>query len=197
MSQLLYIGRSNNIQIISNFQFCDKFIFVDTQPRSLKDDNIYEAINFKRKFTNELISNFSELGYELIEKKTLEFLFEKEEYANPTLLIFKNKNKIVKYYISTSILYNMNPLLKKDIEESCGIIIKNFYPHQKILDYFIKPIDYYGFEKKIIYDDKLDNIQYFLNSTESTHFNRYFLVDNKNISEVEKNYFFPNCLSLP
>ncbi len=191
MAQLLYIG-SSNIEIITNFQYCNKFIFINTLPRSPIDDNIYDPITFKRLFTNDLISNFSEYGFELVEKKTIEFIFEKEEYANPTLLIFQNKSQIIKYYISTSIIHNMNPLLQKDIEECNGFIVKNFYPHQKILDYFIKPIDYYGFEQNIEGNDRFDNIKNFLNSTESTHFRRYFLVKNKNISEVEKSFFFQN-----
>ena len=61
---------------------------------------------------------------------SIDYSGQKYKFANPTLIIFENKEtkQIIKYYISTNIKYNMNELLKKDISESTGLIVQGYIP---------------------------------------------------------------------
>ena len=209
MSQkLLYIGAWNHMEIVTDFPDVNEFICVDTQPRnefdglgdiptmqSSKNNNtFYFPEMFRTRFFSQVVNKCNKFGFELTEKIILEDLFD-EELANPSLLIFKNKERMIKYYISTNILFNMNDRLKTDIEESTGLIVSAYFPDAKILDYFVNKIDFYGYSETV-YDEADDdpNIISFVNRSEKEFFNKYFSVDRytniPNITEVSKQFFF-------
>lgn len=189
--KLLYFGPNVYIEIVNDFKEVNEFIFVDSLPRNYEDNNKFNPEKFDRVFISKLLKKTKKMGFELVEKKTLEYLFD-EEYANPTLMIFNNQTQKIKYYVSTNITYNMNKYLQNDIEESDGLIVSGYFPHRILLDYFIKPMNYYGY-CGTNYDIKgnEDSILFMMNAVESTHFDKYYLIDHGKKQEVEKNIFFP------
>jgi hypothetical protein len=100
----------------------------------------------------------------------------------------------LKKNISTNILSNMNDRLKKDMEESTGLIISGYFPNSKIADYFVNKIDFYGYSETVYdeYEDDDDTIISLVNRNEKDFFTRYFCVNKNNsaITEVQKEFFF-------
>lgn len=172
MEKLLYIGTGLDFLPVIHFSQVREFVFIDTQPRSEFDGDIYNGSLFfdgfyRRKFIDLLVKNAAKFGFELVERIELDLdyhnqiltqeqkdfwgmdFLEKFPDVNPGLLIFLNSktSQIVKYYISTNIKLNMCLRLKIDISESDGLIIAGYHPDKIILDYISKPIKLYCYTR--------------------------------------------------
>jgi hypothetical protein len=207
VKKLLYIGTGDHLEIVNDFPDVNEFICVDTKPRnefdglgdestmqkSKNENTIYFPEMFRSRFFLWIVKKCEKFGFTLTEKIILEDLFV-EGLANPTLLIFKHKERVIKYYISTNILCNMNDRLKTDMEESTGLIISGYFPNSKIVDYFVNKIDFYGYSETVYdeYEDDDDTIISLVNRNEKEFFTRYFSVNKNNsaITEVQKEFFF-------
>jgi hypothetical protein len=207
--KVLYLGASDHIEVVNIFPNCNEFILVDTKPRSEHDVKYYFYEGFYRiNFLKAVINKLKKYGFIL--DKTIELepnyvnLIETIEtnnhntnkdlntisYINPHLLLFKNEennNRIVKYYISTNILFNMNSLLRTDIYEADTLYDAGYHPNIELLKYFssngnIKKKNFVGDNNTcyyIDYDDDEDNIiKNFINNTfnMNDYFDNYYLV---------------------
>lgn len=164
-NSLLYIGAGTDTNPLCHFLDVKTFICIDTQPRSEFDsvDN-YIHVYSHQDFVNKLILQYEKIGFKLRSEKMLDeeyykrilnndqvAIYESEinsfKFINPALLIFENldSDQMVKYYISTNILSNMNTELVDDIKAISGLIVCGFYPDKSILDYIVKPISFYGY----------------------------------------------------
>ncbi len=209
ISSLLYIGAGVDVSVTKYFSQVEKFILVDTQPRSEFDrPGYFEPLFYRKRFYNLLTKNFTEYGFYLYDIKILDIGYYNKifnwkqwiyyklfkcmlpQYINPTLLYFRNDetNQIVKYYISTNFQHNMCKELNRDILESDGIIVSGHHPNIKLLEYFDTPKKFYGststyFGYEVGDEDPDDNIVTFSykNPLETfKYFSEYHLIDFEN-----------------
>uniref|UniRef100_A0A6C0HU97 Uncharacterized protein n=1 Tax=viral metagenome TaxID=1070528 RepID=A0A6C0HU97_9ZZZZ len=132
-NKILYLGAGKDIDCINYFPTCNEFIFIDTLPRSEHDIKNYFYEGFYREsFVEDITEEFKKNGFELTDNIELDSNYN----INPHLLIFNNTRQIVKYYISTNILFNMNKMLEKDIYESDTLYINGYHPDIELLKYF-------------------------------------------------------------
>ena len=208
IEKILYIGTSLNIDIIEDFSYIKEFVFVDNQPRSKNDRYYYSDRDNNKDFINDLISITKKYGFNLdkifildesyykkilnIKKKIYYSFFEIPVNLNPELYIFENKekNQIIKYYISTNILYNMNYTLLEDIKDSDALIINEYIPNIKLFDYF---------------DEKMKILIGYINTIFSTNndyinkisfkFTKYYLFNNNDNKMIECDDFMDIILN--
>jgi hypothetical protein len=198
--KVLYLGAGNNIEVVNYFPKCNEFILIDTQPRSEHDtkDYFYEGF-YRDKFFNRVIKKCEKYGFilkEIIELepnyikniKTIETSSEYMNnisdipYINPHLLIFKNNlkndSRTIKYYISTNILFNMNPMLEDDIKSSDTLYVAGYFPDIILLNYINKKINFVGDNCTVYFfepDEDENNI--ISNNIElNDYFDNYYLV---------------------
>lgn len=192
--KVLYVGAWNHIEVINYFPHCKEFILIDTQPRSDNDekDYFYEGF-YREKFIKTITNKCKKYRF------VLEQIIELDEnylshyndypYINPHLFIFKYKDIVIKYYISTNILFNMHPMLEKDIYEADTLYNAGYHPDCKLLKYFslngiIKKKNFVGDNQTcyyIEYEDDDNNIIKFFIKNEKNHimddyFDNYYLV---------------------
>lgn len=192
MTKLLYIGTRLHIQIVNDFPDVNEFICVDTQPRSEWDNNMYRPQYFRKNFFHQLVIECEKNGFQLTDKRTLDFLFPEQELANPTRLTFRNEQRIIQYYISTNFLYNMNSNLEKDMKECDGLIVSGYFPNIKLLEYVKKPIDYYGYDETCYgVEDEEPKISDIL-LEENDYFRNYYVVRKGDgiMGKVDRGYFY-------
>jgi len=164
-NKILYIGTGCHITPVTHFPETKQFVFIDTQPRSEYDSsnkNFYKKF-YKEHFLNDLIASCQYYGFILdsftvLDKKYYKNIISKKWYfsswfykipadINPTLLIFSNRKtkQSIRYYISTNIKFNMNPILRDDIATCDGFIVSDYFAELKILDYFVTPMVFFGY----------------------------------------------------
>ena len=202
--KILYIGVWHHIKPVIHFPNVKEFIFIDTQPRSEWDQHVFEPVFYRDNFYQELINKCAK--YNFILQDTFEFdksyhqkimteeqkkEFNIPEFINPTLLTFINHEtrQVIKYYISTNIIYNMTDQLSIDIAESDAMIISGYFPNIKVFDYFDKPkvfigydMTYYGFNED---PDDDDIINYLYNNLDIKYFSDYYLIKQDDESMVK------------
>jgi hypothetical protein len=102
-------------------------------------------------------------------------------FINPHLFVFYNEQnkQTIKYYVSTNIKYTMTNELKSDIESSTVLVCAGFAPDIELLQYIIKPINFYGYTGTVY-----DSEDYYDNNTLFK-----WLHDFKNNSIILNNYF--------
>ncbi len=169
INSLLYIGAGTHLDIFKHFPYVEKFILVDTQPRGYcnynDSKNIFDYGCYVKSFIGNLITqmcknNFMLTSITKLDKKYYKKIFNTKqkiyyklfkhkipEFINPSLLVFNNikSNQMVKYYISTSIEYNLTNELYQDIKETDGLIVSGHNPNLKLLDILDRPIKFYGY----------------------------------------------------
>jgi hypothetical protein len=203
VEQLLYLGPWYDFNPIIDFN-AKKYIYIDTQPRSEFDDftkNTFYPEFYKHNFIVELMIKLKSLGFRIIRNKKNTYCLDNSYYKtllgftnhetknlysfiNPWLFTFFNSSngKIIKYYVSTNIKFNMCEELKLDIEESDGLIYSGYAPDKILLNYIIKPINFYGYKDSCYnadeFEEEEDNIIKFISKNE---YQQYF-----------KNLFFVN-----
>ncbi len=131
------------------------YILIDTRPRAQWDfeKNDLAMIGQNKNYINELVRIYNNNNFKLtITHRFMEYYtestlnsdeiiqYKKEKYSpynDPTLLVFRNDitNQVIKYYISTNILYNMNDELKNDIYNSDTLYVSGYFPDVELLDY--------------------------------------------------------------
>ncbi len=141
--KILYLGAGEHIEVINYFPNCNEFILIDTKPRSEHDEKYYFYEGFYRNhFLNIVIKKCKKYGFILNQTieldsnyintiKTIELDLRNINdipYINPHLLIFINEfnQKVIKYYISTNIIFNMCPVLEKDIKTSDTLYVAGY-----------------------------------------------------------------------
>ena len=195
--KVLYLGASDHIDVVKYFPNCNEFVLIDTQPRIEYDeiDYFYEGF-YRDKFFKKVINKCKKYGFILDETieldsnymntiKTIELISDNHlNYINPHLLIFKNHQRIIKYYISTNILFNMFPILEEDIKSSDTLYVAGYHPEQILLKYINKKINFVGDNYTVYFcepDENSNNIisNYIKKHEENiSHFNEfnYYLV---------------------
>jgi hypothetical protein len=217
INSLLYIGAGTHLDIFKHFPYVEKFVLVDTLPRGYSNFN--DSINkfdhecYVKNFIGNLITqmcknNFMLTSIRQIDKKYYKKIFNTKqkiyyklfahkipEFINPSLLIFNNikSNQMVKYYISTSIQYNLTNELEQDIKETDGLIVCGHHPDKTLLDILDRPIKFYGYSSTCFsYEPEyLDNtiIEWLYENPNSIYkyFNEFYTVnyDGGKITQVE------------
>jgi hypothetical protein len=74
-------------------------------------------------------------------------------HSNPTLFYFVNTktNQILKYYVSTNILYNLSTELFNDINKSDILIISNYFPNKRLFELYGFGEGPYAVQPKMLY----------------------------------------------
>jgi hypothetical protein len=163
--KILYVGAGLHIKSTTHFPETKTFVFVDSQPRS-EFDSFYPKFHkmfYKSDFVNNLIEKCKSYGFilesceildtdyykKIINKKWYytSWFYKIPQYINPTLLVFVNKNTLQKinYYVSCNVRFNMNKQIQYDIATSDGIIVAGYHPESDILQYFVKPKVFFGY----------------------------------------------------
>jgi len=172
--------------------------------------NIFYPEFYKNNFVIELMLKLKLLGFRIIRNKKYTYCLDNSykisldtsnsevqsvdktnriknnlySFVNPWLFTFYNPSngKIIKYYVSTNIQFNMCNQLKLDIETSDGLIYSGYVPNKILLNYIIKPINFYGYKDSCYKIDELnddDNILQFISKNDySKYFSNLFFVNN-------------------
>ena len=201
IEKILYFGASLNIQIVKDFPNVKDFVLIDNQPRSKSDRYYFSDRDYNDKFIDNLMSVTKDNGFDLVEifildesyhtkilniKKMIYYsFFTLPPNLDPELYMFYNKDtdQIIKYYISTNIDYNMNPILFNDIKSCNTLIINEYFPSIKLFEYFDKMEILIGYIKTFFSsnDDYINKI--------SSKFNKYYLFNDDNNLFIEcKNF---------
>ena len=193
IKKILYVGSSLNIQIVKDFEYVKEFVLIDNQPRSKSDRYYFSNKDYNEQFLEELLKICSQYGFTLnnifildenyyknilILKKHIYYsFFELPKNLNPELYIFENKNtnQNIKYYISTNILYNMNYTLLEDIKDCNTLIINEYIPNVKLLDYFNKMEIFIGYIKTCF------STSYICINNLLSKFKKYYLFNNNSL----------------
>jgi hypothetical protein len=187
--KVLYFGSCDHIEVVEYFPKCNEFILIDTQPRSEHDAKDYFYDGFYRvKFINKIKNKCKKYGFILNKITELDSNFMSKElvdnfpYINPHLFIFNNSNRIIKYYVSTNILYNMNKMLEDDIKSSDTLYVAGYSPDIELLKYLNKQINFVGDNHTIyFYEREPDENNIISNYIENKiilydYFDNYYLV---------------------
>lgn len=195
IKKILYVGTSLNIQVVKDFEYVKEFVLIDNQPRSKSDRYYFSDKDYNEDFLEELLKISSEYGFILndiymldenyyknilnLKKQIYYSFFKLPDNLNPELYIFENKdtNQVIKYYISTNILYNMNYTLLEDIRDCNTLIINDYIPDVKLFDYFNKMEIFIGYIKTCF---STSNIC--INNLPSK-FKKYYLFNNNSLIE--------------
>jgi hypothetical protein len=206
ISSVLYIGTGLDVGVTKYFSEVEKFVFIDTLPRSEFDrPNYYEPLFYSDNFYPKLVQNFKSNGFYIFDTKILDpnyhnkifnfkqwilhkvFRFRLPNFINPTVLHLRNDktNQIVKYYISTNIQTNMCKELEKDIRETDALIVSGYHPNTKVFDFFDIPKKFYGAVSTYFGNDEEDesdknNIISYMYKNEnlvSKYISEYYLID--------------------
>ncbi len=166
INTILYIGTGYHVHITKHFPQVEKFIFVDSKPRGGSEViERFDSSLYRHNFFREIVRSMNEQGFVLKNKIELDqdykdYIFNWiqkiyywiypnliPEYINPTVLYFHNDetNQLIKYYMSTSVVYNWCKELESDIKETDGLIVSGFNPDIKILSYFDHPVTLYAY----------------------------------------------------
>ncbi len=191
--KVLYVGAWDHIEVINYFPHCNEFILIDTQPRSDHDkkDYFYEGF-YRANFLKKIIKKCKKYGFIL--DKTIELdnnylpHYNDYPYINPHLFIFIKNNISIKFYISTNILFNMCPMLEKDIFEADTLYNAGYHPDCELLKYFssdgiIKKKNFVGDNNTCYYveyeEDDNNIIKKFIENNNyhmDDYFDNYYLV---------------------
>jgi hypothetical protein len=215
INKILYVGAGTHISPIKDFFFTKEFIFVDTKPRSIcETKKEFDINNYDRNFIKNLINECEKNDMKLkfiikLDKKyknkifnikeKIRYLFNCPKYLKPHLFIFYNEStgQTLKYYISTNIEYNMLPELEKEIEESKAVIVSNYFPKTKLLDYFQNLKIFIGYVgtnfglnlNDILCEEKRNTILCMLNmnkeNVNSIFFYTYYLITSNKNQKIE------------
>jgi hypothetical protein len=180
--KVLYLGSWNHIEVVNYFHKCNEFVLIDTQPRSEFDEkDIFYKEFYREKFLKRVIKKCKKYGFKLEETIELDQNYNKHlsdlQYINPHLLIFKNNERVIKYYISTNILFNMTPLLEDDIKTSDTLYVAGYYPDIELFKYTNKKMNFVGDNCTVyFYEPDKDENKIIINIKLDDYFDNYYLV---------------------
>ena len=142
--KVLYLGAWDHIELITYIPNCREFIFIDTQPRNEWDNNkVYDEKYYRKEFIPNLKKKLNKYGFKLVNIIELDSTYitnNLSPYINPHRFDFYNEitNTLLKYYISTNILYNMCDILKEDIYQADALYNAGHHPDKYLLELFNK-----------------------------------------------------------
>ena len=184
-NKILYIGTWSHFKVTMDLNEIKEFVFIDTQPRSEFDCEIFDPVMYRTRFYDQIMKKSNEYGFELKSTLTLDKTYAYKIQADPdipfvcpTLLTFEKaatNNSIkqtIRYYISTNIMYNMSDILESDIKTCDSLIFSGYFPHKLILNILRKDITFYCYTQTVY------------------EFDPAYDVDNviSDLQNVEKNY---------
>ena len=212
--KILYIGAKLKVDYIYEFPNTKEFVFVDTLPRSSWDHTKFTSKLYDNIFINALNMNLRMHGFTLTKQieidpnyykkimtcnQRLFTRFQNIKYINPCLLIYVNEktNKIIRYYISTNIEYNMNRILKFDIETADTLLVSSYVPSLCLMNYFDGPKKLVAYSqtcfKPSVYPRGEETIIDFLKQNYDVaykYFSEYFLICSETGSMTSYSHFF-------
>lgn len=148
-STYLYIGAGIDTQPLLHFPLAQVFICVDSQPFSeYGRGSVFDTEMYRYYFIEQLIGTYAQIGFVLLSRKIYNNNYQD---IQPELFVFWNKetHQRIKYYTSTDILYDLNPKLIADIQQTTALIVSRYFPHKVLLDYIQPPIDFYGYDTTV------------------------------------------------
>lgn len=197
IQSIIYIGTGCHFEIVSHFPRVSKFIFVDTQPRSEHDAQIFNPDFYRDTFVDAILAAAMKMDIILIDSHVIDSTYPSDEYTlpfmNPTLLTFvhTHTHQTVRYYISTNIRYNMNRWLIDDIKQSDALIVSGYFPDIVLYNYLgARPIQYIGYSKTcytIALDEMKDTI--YCGLYDNQYFDKYYSVDYESGRIIRYNTF--------
>ena len=63
--KLLYIGSWSHFKVTTDFNETPEFVFIDTQPRSEFDFEIFDPVMYRSRFYDQIIEKSKKYGFEL------------------------------------------------------------------------------------------------------------------------------------
>ena len=146
-STYLYIGAGIDTQPLLHFSLVKLFICIDSQPFSeYGRGSVFDAEMYRYHFIEQLINSYAQIGFAITSRKIYN-----DTNIKPELFIFWNKetNQHIKYYTSTDILYDLNPDLIADIQQTTALIVSRYFPHKVLFNYIQPLIDFYGYDTTV------------------------------------------------
>lgn len=182
--QILYMGAGKHIEVTTYFPNCKKFIFIDILPRNEYDD-LFDIRLCHKTFVKDIVTKFLKFNFILIATQDLDEKYynntaklyymdsyntAKLNYMNPYLFEFYNHktDTLIKYYMSTNILFNMNNILKNDIYNCDCIFNCGYHPNEYLKELLNTNITFVGCNTTCYKTDEF-NFNNF-------NFNNYFLI---------------------
>ena len=146
----LYVGAGIDTQPLLHFPLAQVFICIDSQPFSeYGRGQLFDTEMYRYDFIEKLIYAYAQIGFVLLSRK----IYHKNTNHNiqPELFIFWNNEtkQHIKYYTSTDIVYDLNPELIVDIQQTNALIVSRYFPHKVLLDYIQQPIEFYGYDTTV------------------------------------------------
>jgi len=161
-NKILYIGPWDHFEVTRHFDKIAEFVFIDTQPRSEFDREIFDPEMYRTRFYDYIMKKSNEYGFELKSTMTLDKTYASKIQADPdipfvcpTLLTFEkaaSSNSIkqtIRYYISTNIMYNMTDTLESDIKTCDSLILSGYFPHKLVLTMLSSDITIYCYTQTV------------------------------------------------
>lgn len=146
--KILYIGCGKHFDVIEHFTECNEFVFIDSRPLNQHGYDYYYKQFYDKTFVNCIITSLEKLGFNFISSNVLTNEFSEILKSNleSTKLVFKNGNKKVNYYISTSIPHHLYvDELKNDIRSCDTLLVSGHHPSYQVLDYLPPTITFIGY----------------------------------------------------
>jgi hypothetical protein len=180
--KLLYIGSWSHFKVTTDFNKTPEFVFIDTQPRSEFDFEIFDPVMYRTRFYDQIIEKSKKYGFELKSTTVLDPSYASKIKADPnipfvcpTLLTFEKENEkdkkekqTIKYYISTNIMYNMTSELEAEINSCDGLILSGYFPHKLLLKMLSSDTIYCYTDTCYNFDiDDIDDIDNILSALQS------------------------------
>lgn len=140
MNKIAYVGAGLHITPVCLFKDCQEFIFMDSRPRNPHGQKEYIPATYDKLFEDDLINKFEAIGWRLGNRVTYGGRCFSVLLANPTCFEFHENcsNRVVRYYASATLLYDMNKTIAADLADVDAIIIRGHDPHDSLLRKYIK-----------------------------------------------------------
>jgi hypothetical protein len=160
--KILYIGTWDHFEVTKHFDQTDEFVFIDTQPRSEFDCEIFDPEMYRTRFYDRIMKKSNKYGFDLKSIMNLDPSYSIKIKADPdipficpTILTFEKATasdrikQTIRYYISTNILYNMCDILEEDIKTSDGLILSGYLPNKLVLKMLSSDITIYCYTQTV------------------------------------------------
>ena len=193
--KILYIGTWDHFEVTEHFNETAEFIFIDTQPRSEFDREIFDPEMYRSRFYDHIVKKSKKVGFELMSTMTLDPTYSDKIKADPnipfvcpTLFVFSKTStskQTIRYYISTNIMYNMCDMLEADIKTCDSLIISGYFPHKLVLNILSSDITIYCYTQTAYGFDLTYDMENILSDLQSVEKN-YVVICNASGAELVK-----------
>jgi len=183
-NKILYIGSWSHFKVTMDFDKTEEFVFIDTQPRSEFDREIFDPVMYRTRFYDHIMEKSKKYGFELKSTLTLDPSYSDKIKADPnipfvcpTLLTFEkaasanNIKQTIRYYISTNIIYNMSEQLKSDIRTTDSLILSGYFPNKLVFKMLNSDIIIYCYTSTVYEFDPAYDIENILSELQNVEKN--------------------------